>query len=89
MLPLGVLLVIAFWPILVGIYGSWFDENAYMEHGILVIPAAAYMAWTKKDKLKTIPREPSSWGVLLLLWGAYRPYSGWQPIGSGWPAWLF
>jgi exosortase len=72
MLVLGVLLVIAFWPILVSMAGSWFDENAYMEHGILVIPAAAYMAWTKKDKLKTMPREPSGWGVLLLLGGALQ-----------------
>jgi exosortase len=72
MLVLGVLLLIAFWPILVGIYGTWFNPDTFMEHGILVIPAAAYMAWTKKDKLKTIPRRPSGWGVLLLLGGALQ-----------------
>jgi exosortase len=76
MLVLGVLMVIAFWPILISIYGSWFDENAYMEHGILVIPAAAYMAFTKKDKLKTMPRQPSGWGVLLLLCGALQAVLG-------------
>jgi exosortase len=76
MAVLGVLLFIAFWPILTGIYGSWFNENAYMEHGILVIPAAAYMAWTKKDKLKTIRIQPSGWGVLLLLWGALQAMLG-------------
>jgi exosortase len=76
MLVLGVLLLIAFWPILTGIYMSWFLENAFMEHGILVIPAAAYMAWTKKDKLKTIPRQPSAWGIPLLLWGALQAMAG-------------
>jgi len=76
MLVLGVLLLVAFWPILVGMYWSWLLENAYMEHGILVIPAAAYMAWTKKDTLKTIPRQPSRWGVLLLLWGALQALFG-------------
>lgn len=76
MLVLGVLLIIAFWPILTSMYGSWFDENAYMEHGILVIPAAAYMAWTKKDKLQTLPRQPSGWGVALLLWGALQASFG-------------
>jgi exosortase len=76
MLGLGILLIVAFWPILIGIYGSWFDENAYMEHGILVIPAAAYMAWTKKDQLKTIPRQPSRWGLFLLLWGALQAILG-------------
>jgi len=75
-LVLGILLLVAFWPILIGIYGSWFDEHAYMEHGILVIPAAAYMAWTKKDQLKTIPRQPSRWGVVLLLAGAVQALLG-------------
>jgi exosortase len=69
---LGALLTIAFWPILTSMAGSWFDEHAYMEHGVLVIPAAAYMAWTKKDKLRTLPRQPSAWGVLLLLAGALQ-----------------
>jgi exosortase len=75
-LVLSALLLVAFYPILLTIYGSWFDENAYMEHGILVIPAAAYMAWTKKDQLKTVPRRPSSWGVFLLLWGALQAMFG-------------
>jgi exosortase len=76
MLVLGVLLLMAFWPILTSMYMSWFMENAYMEHGILVIPAAAYMAWTKKDKLKTIARQPSGWGVALLLCGALQAILG-------------
>jgi exosortase len=76
MVVLAVLLLIAFWPILIGIWGSWFDENAYMEHGILVIPAAVYMAWTKKDKLKALPRQPSGWGVVLLLCGALQALLG-------------
>jgi exosortase len=75
-LAVGVLLIVAFWPILESMYGSWFDEGAYMEHGILVIPAAAYMAWTKKDKLKTIPRNPSVWGVILLLYGSLQAILG-------------
>lgn len=73
---LSLLLLIAFWPILTGIYGSWFDENAYMEHGILVIPAAAYMAWTMKDKLKSVALRPSGWGVGLLLCGALQALIG-------------
>ena len=64
------LLLIAFWQILGKMYGSWFDEAAYMEHGILVIPAALYMAWTQRDRLSRIPVQPSGWGVMVLLWGA-------------------
>jgi exosortase len=64
------LLVIAFWPILVSLYASWSDDRSYMEHGILVVPAAAYMAWTKREKLAKVKPEPSRWGIVLLVWGA-------------------
>jgi exosortase len=73
---IAILLVFAFWPILVSMYGSWFDETTYMEHGILVIPAAAYMAWTKRDILARIPRQPSFWGIVLLTWGALQATLG-------------
>jgi exosortase len=75
-IALAVLLGVAFWPILVGIYGSWFDERSYMEHGILVIPAAAYMAWAKRDKLAAIVPQPSRWGIVLLAWGALQALLG-------------
>jgi exosortase len=64
------LLALAFWPILTSMYASWFDDRSYMEHGILVIPAAAYMAWTKRENLAHVPVQPSNWGLVLLVWGA-------------------
>ena len=72
----GLLLLAAFWPILVGIYGSWFDERAYMEHGILVIPAAAYMVWIKRGALAKITPVPSIWGAALLCAGALMAVLG-------------
>ena len=66
----AILLLVAFWPILTGMYASWFDDRSYMEHGILVLPAAAYMAWTKREKLAKVSPEPSRWGIVLLVWGA-------------------
>ena len=73
---IAVLLLIAFWHILTNMYGSWFDEYTYMEHGILVIPAAAYMVWTKWDKLLRVPIQPSAWGLALLLLGALQAMLG-------------
>ena len=72
----AVLLVVAFWPILVSMYGSWFDEHSYMEHGILVVPAALYMVWTKRQRLMQVPRKPSAWGILLMFWGAMQAMLG-------------
>lgn len=67
---LAFLLAVAFWPILTSMFGSWFDDKAYMDHGLLVVPAAAYMVWTKWSELVRIPHSPSLWGVLLILLGA-------------------
>lgn len=72
----GILLVTAFWPVLVSLYGSWFDEFANMEHGILVIPAAAYMVWAKREALARIPMQPSRLGILVLAWGALQSMFG-------------
>ncbi len=76
-IALGALLIASFWPVLLSIYGSWFDERSYMEHGILVVPAAAYMAWAKRDKLAAVVPQPSLvWGVGLLAWGALQAVFG-------------
>ena len=72
----GVLLTAAFWPILVGIYSSWSDPFTYMEHGILVLPAAAYMVWSKRDQLSLIRWEASVWGVFFLICGALQATLG-------------
>ena len=76
LLVIGGLVTAAFWPILLGIYGSWFDPRAYMEHGILVIPVAVYMAWTRRSTLMQIPWQPSVWGVPLVVWGAAQAVLG-------------
>ncbi len=76
MVVIGILLVIAFWPLIPGLYGSWFDEHANMEHGILVIPAAAYMAWATRERLARIPIQPSRMGILVLVWGALQAMFG-------------
>jgi len=55
-----------------------------MEHGILVIPAVAYMVWTKWSKLVQLPTRPSSWGVALMFCGALQAMLG---IAAHW-IWL-
>ncbi|HUJ51130.1 MAG TPA: exosortase/archaeosortase family protein [Bryobacteraceae bacterium] len=75
-LLVGTLLLAVFWPILYGIYRSWFDPGIYMEHGLLVVPTAVYMVWTQRDKLKSIALRPSGWGLVLLIGGALEAALG-------------
>jgi len=73
---IALLLMAAYWPILRGIVGSWFDEQVYMEHGLVVVPAAAYMVWTKRAMLAQMSPAPSALGLLLLLWGSAQAMLG-------------
>jgi exosortase len=75
-IALGAILIAAFWPIALGIYGSWFDERSYMEHGILVVPAAAYMVWASRDKLAKVPVQPSLWGLVVIAIAALQALLG-------------
>lgn len=77
-------LLVAFWPILVNLFGSWFDESEYMEHGLLVIPAAAYMVWSKAPRLAAVQLRPSKWGFFLVVCGALQALVG---IAAHW-AWV-
>ena len=75
-IALGALLVASFWPVLLTIYGSWFDERSYMEHGILVVPAAMYMVWSMRDRLAAVPLRPSLWGLGVVALGALQALLG-------------
>jgi exosortase len=72
----SILLVWAYGTTLSMMYGSWFDESADMGHGIFVPLAAGYMAWLKRDELRSIPVQPSFAGLLLVLWGALQATIG-------------
>ena len=89
-LVLGVLLIVAFWPILLSMYGSWFDEHAYMEHGILVIPAAAIHGVGEERQAENNSQAAVGLGCCFCCCGARcRPYSVSRRSGSGSAGWLF
>lgn len=56
----------AFWPLLTLLPEQWLDFESYYAHGLLVLPASAYIAWLRWPKLKTIPVK-GSWMPLLFL----------------------
>lgn len=56
----------AFWPLLALLPEQWLDFDSYYAHGLLVLPASAYIAWLRWPKLKEIPVS-GSWTPLVFL----------------------
>ncbi len=45
---------------------DWYVDNNY-SHGFLIIPIAFYFIWERRTKLKEAARNPSSWGLVIVL----------------------
>jgi exosortase len=65
----GILLVAAYWPIILWMYDRWFAENSYYSHGILVPVVSLFLIWKKKENLKKLYPEPSPLGFSLFILG--------------------
>jgi len=71
----GILLVAAYFPILVKLVNQWSTDDD-VSHGFFVPIVAGYIAWTRRDALLRIEWKPVWWGVGLLLWAAVQAYLG-------------
>jgi exosortase len=45
---------------------QWYNDADY-SHGFLVPVLSAYLIWQRRDKLRAIPRRPSAWGMVVVL----------------------
>jgi exosortase len=65
----GALLIVCYAPILYRMCVQWAtDEN--MGHGFFVPLVAGFIVWQRRDKLRSIPREPNGWGLFLVVFAA-------------------
>ena len=71
----SVLLIAAYWPMLVKLVGQWSTDDD-VSHGFIVMPVAAYIAWQRKESLLALPRASSVWGLVLLVWAGLQGYLG-------------
>jgi exosortase len=62
----GVLALYA--PLVPGLAAEW-NEFPSLSHGFAIPFIAAYLAWTRRDRLRETPLQPSLWGLPLLLLG--------------------
>lgn len=67
----GGLLLVCYAPVLYRMGVQWAnDEN--MGHGFFVPVVAGYVAWQRRNLLLSIPRQPSNWGLVLIIWAALQ-----------------
>lgn len=53
-------------PVLVALVRQWYSDPDY-SHGFLVPVFSGYLIYKRRAELKTIPSEPNSWGLAILL----------------------
>ena len=61
-LALGVLAAIAYGPVLVRLFSTWWVDSEY-SHGLICAPLAAVIVWSRREELARIPRSPSPAGL--------------------------
>jgi exosortase len=45
---------------------DWYNDENY-SHGFLIVPISLYFVWERRKRLKEALREPSAWGILVVL----------------------
>jgi exosortase len=56
----------SYWPTLQGMATTWSREPDY-SHGFLVVPFAAYLLWTRRERLPAAADQLSWWGLSLIV----------------------
>ena len=69
------LLILCYAPILYRLVNQWYTDED-MGHGFFVPAIAGYIAWQKRDELKSAPLKGNSLGLLLMAWGALQSIIG-------------
>ena len=53
-------------PVLWRLVRQWYEDPDY-SHGFLVPLLSLYLIWQRRDKLASVPRKPSIWGLAIVL----------------------
>lgn len=59
------LLALLYHKILRGLAAQWIDDPNY-SHGFFVVLFCAWILWHRRAHLRTLPRKPSPWGLLVV-----------------------
>ena len=62
----GLIFITLYCPVFIWLVGVWLDDP-YYSHGFLILPVAAFVAWTRRKELVRV--KPSITGVVVLAAG--------------------
>lgn len=73
-LAIATLIILLYAPLLIYWYDGWLNksisiEHEYFSHGIIGLPFAAYLVWTRRDRWQNLPVEGHPLGAVLLAVG--------------------
>src|SRR5262249_27726229 len=70
------LLIAGYFPILQRLVNQWMNDED-VSHGFLVLPVAAWIAWSRRDRIMAVERKPALWiGGALIVWSTIQAYLG-------------
>ena len=67
----GTLLLVCYAPILYRMVSQWANDED-MGHGFFVPIIAGFVAWQRRDKLRTVPLQSNPWGLALVIFAALQ-----------------
>lgn len=66
LLTLSALATVALlWPSVLSITHIWLNSETY-QHGMIIMPLAVFLAWTRRQQLAAVTPRPSAWGLVWL-----------------------
>lgn len=72
----GALLIAGSYPILRHLVEQWATDED-VNHGFLVPLVAAWIAWSRRERILALKLEPAWWGLGVMAWGTAQGYLGW------------
>src|SRR4026207_1871022 len=55
-----------YWRVIARLAHDWVADGNY-SHGFLIIPLSLYFAWERRARLRTVPRHPSAFGLVVVI----------------------
>jgi exosortase len=66
LLVLSAVVLALYWMVVVKLVGQWWTDANY-SHGFVIVGFSGYLAWSRRNELKTVPARPTWFGLVAIL----------------------